>query len=51
MAKQMNMNLYYEAENINLKLNRMNEVELQSEYAHKLTDRLKQIRKEENSNV
>lgn len=41
----MNMQLYYEEENINNELNRMNEVELMSNYAHDLMDRLSEIRR------
>ena len=36
----------YEYDNIQEKLNRMTEVELQSDYAHELMDRAEEIRKE-----
>ena len=36
----------YEYDNIQIKLSRMNETELQSDYAHKLMDRAAQIRKQ-----
>jgi hypothetical protein len=39
------MELYYEAENINAKLSRMNEPELLTEYAQGLMDRLEEIRR------
>lgn len=44
----MSLDLYYEAENINLELSRMNETELYSEYAQNLMDRLEEIKKLEN---
>ena len=45
--KQMNeVETGYEYDNIQDKLNRMTEVELQSDYAHKLMDRAAQIREE-----
>jgi hypothetical protein len=42
--KDATMDLYYEAENINARLNRMNETELASDAAHRLMDRLAEIR-------
>ena len=42
--KDATMDLYYEAENINARLNRMNETELASAAAHRLIDRLAEIR-------
>lgn len=40
----MALDLYYEAENINLELSRMNEPELMTAYAQNLMDRLEEIR-------
>lgn len=46
----MTLDLYYEAENINLELSKMSEPELCTEYAHKLMDRLEEIKKLEARN-
>lgn len=48
MKASMEMNKFYEYENIQNELNEMTQTQLDSDYAHKLMDRAAEIKKEWN---